>query len=113
MLTDTQIRNAKPKDKPYKLPRESGLCLIVNPNGSKWWRYTYSFGGKEKTISFGTYPLIPLNLARQRRDAARLLVAEGVDPSARRQAEREVRAVAELSTFAAIVERWEADEMIS
>jgi len=51
MLTNTQIRNAKPKDKPYKLPKESGLCLIVNPNGSKWRRFTYSFGGKEKTIS--------------------------------------------------------------
>ena len=77
MLTDTLIRNAKPKDKPYKLPKEFGLFLIVNPNGSKWWRLAYSFGGKEKTLSLGTYPLIPLNLARQRRDAARRLVAEG------------------------------------
>lgn len=113
MLTDTQIRNAKPKDKPYKLPRESGLCLIVNPNGSKWWRLAYRFGGKENTISLGTYPLISLTLARQRRDAARRLVAEGVDPSAQRREEREVQAAAIANKFAAVVERWEADEMIA
>lgn len=111
MLTDTLIRSAKPKDKPYKLPRESGLCLIVNPIGTKYWRFTYSFGGKERTISLGTYPLIPLNLARQRRDAARRLVAEGIDPSAQRQAERKAQETAVVDTFAATVERWEADEM--
>lgn len=111
MLTDTQIRNAKPKDKPYKLPKESGLCLIVNPNGAKYWRFMYSFGGQEKTISLGTYPLIPLNLARQRRDAARRLVAEGIDPSAQRRKDRQEQAAAEVDTFAAVVDRWEADEM--
>lgn len=70
MLTDTLIRNAKPKQRPYTQPKESGLTLIVNPDGSKWWRFNYRFGGKQKTISLGTYPLIPLNLARQRRDNA-------------------------------------------
>ena len=111
MLTDTLIRNAKPKDRPYTLPKESGLALIVNPNGSRWWRFNYRFGGKQKTISLGTYPLIPLNLARQRRDAARRLVAEGIDPSAHRREEREVQAAAIVKSFAAVVERWEADEM--
>src|SRR5271168_2913248 len=102
MLTDTQIRNAKPKDKPYKLPKECGLCLIINPNGSKWWRFSYSFGGKEKTISLGTYPLIPLNLARQRRDAARRRVAEGIDPSAHRRADREEQTAAVVNAFASV-----------
>lgn len=111
MLTDTKIRNAKAKDRPYKLPRESGLGLIVNPNGSKWWRFTYSFGGKENTISLGTYPLVPLSLARQRRDAARQLVANGVDPSAHRREERELQSAVVVNTFAAVVERWEEDEM--
>ena len=111
MLTDILIRNAKPKDKPYKLPKESGLCVIVTPNGSKWWRFSYSFAGKEKTISLGTYPLISLNLARQRRDAARRLVAEGTDPSAHRRGEREEKTVEVVNTFAAVTERWEADEM--
>jgi hypothetical protein len=55
MLTDTQIRNAKAQEKPYKLPKELGLFIIVNPNGSKWWRFGYSFNRKEKTISLGTY----------------------------------------------------------
>lgn len=111
MLTDIVIRNAKPQERPFKLPKELGLFLIVNPNGSKWWRFTYSFGGKEKTLSLGTYPLIPLNLARQRRDAARRLVAEGVDPSAHRRAEREAQTIAILNTFKAVVSRWEDDEM--
>ena len=48
MLTDIQIRNAKQKDKPYKLPKELGLFVLVNPNGSKWWRFSYGFGGKER-----------------------------------------------------------------
>jgi len=78
-LSDTTIRNAKPKEKPYKLPREDGLYLQVNPNGSKWWRFSYRFAGKEKLLSFGTYPEVPLVLARQRRDTARQLVAAGKD----------------------------------
>ncbi|NKF24523.1 tyrosine-type recombinase/integrase [Solimonas marina] len=111
MLTDIQIRNAKQKDKPYKLPKELGLFVLVNPNGSKWWRFSYSFGGKEKSISLGTYPLIPLSLARQRRDEARRLVAEGVDPSAHRKEAREAQEATVADAFAAVTDRWEADEM--
>ncbi len=111
MLTDTQIRNAKAKDKPYKLPKESGLTLLVNPDGSKYWRLSYSYGGKEKTLSLGTYPLIPLTRARQRRDEARRLVAEGVDPSAHRKAQREALTATVVNSFGAVVQAWEADDM--
>lgn len=113
MLTDTQIRNAKAREKPYKLPKELGLFIIVNPNGSKWWRFAYSFNRKEKTISLGTYPLIPLSMARQRRDEARRRVAEGLDPSAQRQANREAQADDASNSFSSITTRWEADEMLT
>lgn len=111
MLTDTFIRAAKPKAKPYKLPREDGLFLLVNPTGAKWWRFAYSFGGKEKLISFGTYPAVPLSLARQRRDEARRLVAAGTDPSVHRRESRETEAATTVCTFAAVAERWKADEL--
>lgn len=92
MLTDTQCRTAKPKERPYKLPRELGLFLVVNPNGSKWWRFSYSFAGKEKLLSLGTYPDVPLSLARDRRDEARRMVAAAVDPSVQRRERREAGA---------------------
>ena len=65
-LTDTLIRNAKPKDKPYKLPREAGLFLLVNPNGAKWWRFAYRFAGRELPLSLGVYPAVSLGQARER-----------------------------------------------
>jgi len=87
-LTDTAIRGLSPKQKPYKKADERGLYLLVQPNGSRWWRFKYSFEGREKGISLGTYPDTPLKSAREKRDAARQLVAKGIDPSVERQAEK-------------------------
>jgi integrase len=114
MLTDTTIKKAKPKAKPYKLHDERGLYLIVTPTGSKWWRFKYVFGSKlattgkrkgkpvsvEKGMSLGLYPDVPLKSARDKRDDARRLVAAGIDPSAKRQSER--NAVAD--SFKAVAE---------
>lgn len=111
MLTHTAIIKAKPADKPYKLKREQGLFLLVNPNGGKWWRFAYSFGGKEKLLSFGTFPLVALPEARQRRDEARKLVAAGVDPSEHRRNEREAKAVTDIGTFSAVVESWKTNAL--
>jgi hypothetical protein len=86
ILAETQIRTAKPREKPYKLFDERGLFMLVNPDGSRWWRFRYSFARHEKGISLGVYPDVPLKRARERRDDARCLVADGIDPSARRQA---------------------------
>jgi len=58
-LTDTQIRNAKPRERPYKLGDAGGLYLLVNPSGAKWWRLKYRFGGKAKLLSLGIYPAVP------------------------------------------------------
>lgn len=92
MLTDTKIRNTKPTSKPFKLYDEQGLFMIVNPNGSRWWRLRYTFDGKAKTLSLGTYPAVTLKEARQHRDDARLWIAKGTDPSDIRKAAKATKA---------------------
>ena len=79
-LTDTQIRNAKPSDKQVKLSDEKGLYILIHPNGSKYWRMKYRVDGTEKKLSFGVYPEVSLKEARERRDDARKLIGNGIDP---------------------------------
>jgi integrase len=112
-LTDTAIRNAKPTNKAFKLYDEKGLFLIINPNGGKWWRFKYRFNDKEKTLSLGTYPEIKLAGARSRRDGARELVANGVDPSENRKAEKQTKAGDTLNSFEAVAREWLATKMQS
>ena len=83
-LTDTAIRNAKPGLKPVKLFDERGLFLLVTPAGGKWWRFRFRFDSKEKLLSLGVYPDVGLKDARNRRDEARKLLAEGTDPGEER-----------------------------
>lgn len=80
MLNDPACKNAKPKDKPYRLSDEKGLYLEVMPNGSKYFRLKYRYGGKEKRLALGVYPETGLKLARDRRDEARKQLAQGIDP---------------------------------
>jgi len=107
-LTDAAIRTAKPKEKPHKLSDGSGLFLLVTPskNGgcSKWWRFKYRFEGKEKLLSFGTYPEISLLSAREKRDTARKQVAEGIDPSQERRAAKATESGS--GTFEAVAREW-------
>lgn len=110
MLTETHIRNAKSKAKPYKLPREGGLFILVNPTGAKWWRFSYRFGGREQQLSLGIYPAVPLSLARQRRDEARRQIAAGINPAELRQEARTAATAAIEGPFEAVVARWKADE---
>ncbi|MBM4260478.1 MAG: DUF4102 domain-containing protein [Deltaproteobacteria bacterium] len=105
-LTDTAIRSAKGKDKTFKLFDAGGLYLEVAPAGGKWWRWKYRFAGKEKRLSFGVYPDVSLKAARERRDAARKQVADGIDPGEARKAERAAQAGAE--SFEAIAREWHA-----
>ena len=90
-LTNTAIRNARPSEKPVKLFDGGGLYLLLNPNGSRWWRLDYRFKGKRKTLSMGIYPEAGLKEARARRDSARKQLAAGIDPSATRKAEKAAR----------------------
>jgi integrase len=101
-LTDTAVRNAKPADKARKLFDERGLYLEVSPKGGKWWRFKYRIGGKEKRLSLGVYPDIGLKDARERRDEARRQVANGIDPSAIRKAEKASKA----DTFEILAREW-------
>ena len=87
-LTDTTIRNAKSGKKPVKLSDDRGLYLLVSPAGGKWWRMDYRFSGKRKTLSMGVYPDVGLKEARGRRDEARKLLADGIDPGEHRKVRR-------------------------
>lgn len=88
-LTDTAIRNSKPKDKPYKVADAQGLYLLINPRGSKLWRVKYRMNGVERKLALGSYPEITLAEARSARDAARRQLAHAVDlPSVRRALRR-------------------------
>jgi integrase len=86
MLTDTQVRGAKPSNRPQKLTDARGLYLLMTPGGGKYWRYDYSFKSKRRTLAFGVYPDVSLGKARERHHEARRLLAEGSDPSSMKQA---------------------------
>ncbi|MGH8570407.1 MAG: tyrosine-type recombinase/integrase, partial [Gammaproteobacteria bacterium] len=103
-LTDTAIRNAKPRERPYKLGDAGGLFLLVTPNGGRWWRLKYRHGGKEKLLSLGTYPEVGLKNARGRRDEARKLLTDGIDPSEHRKATKTAKA----DSLEAIAREWHA-----
>ena len=90
-LTDTAIRATKPGKRPYKVYDRDGLFLLINPSGSKLWRWRYRFGGKEKLMALGEYPVVNLAQARERQFAARKKLAVDLDPMAERKAEAETR----------------------
>ena len=102
MLSDTKVRAAKPTEKPYKLYDERGLFLFVTPTGGRLWRLKYQMRGREKLISLGAYPNVGLKRAREKRDEARKLIADGIDPSAVRQERRS----ALLETFEGVAQEW-------
>ena len=116
-LSDTAIRNAKPREKPYRMSDERGLYLEIAPAGGKWWRFKYYFEGKEKRLSLGTYPDTPLagrklpdgtwiEGAREKRDNARKLIAAGVDPSAHRKAATAAKNAQAFNSFETVAREW-------
>lgn len=105
-LRDLTCKQAKPKDKPYRLSDGGGLYLQVQPDGAKYWRWNYRFGGKQKTAAFGVYPDVPLVEARQRHQAARDALAAGKDPNAERRVRRLTAAISAATTFEAIAREW-------
>jgi hypothetical protein len=105
-LSNTGIRTAKPEAKPRKLYDERGLFLLLSPKGGKWWRLKYRFDGKEKLLSLGVYPDVSLKQARERRDDARKLVADGVDPSENRKATKATRADRAGNSFEVVAREW-------
>lgn len=110
-LTDTAVRNAKPGEKPVRLFDERGLYLEISPAGGKWWRLKYRFAGKEKRLSLGVYPAVSLKAARERRDEARRLLAEGVDPSENRKATKASSLERSGNSFEVVAREWFASYM--
>ena len=90
-LTDTRIRNAKPKATAYKLSDGGGMYLLVTPHGARYWRLDYRFVGKRRTLALGVYPVATLSGARIRRDDARASLANGVDPNVVKKAMKSCR----------------------
>jgi len=102
MLTNTAIRSARPRDKAYKLFDGGGLYIEVTPTGGKLWRLKFRHDGRENRLALGAHPDTTLKLARERRDEARRLLAAGIDPASRRQAEK----LATANTFEAVAREW-------
>ncbi len=107
MLTDAGVRAAKPKERAYKLTDGGGLVLFVAPTGSKLWRMRYTFGGKEKLLSFGPYPQVSLAQARDERDGAKKLLRAGKDPAVEKKINH-ANVGDESGTFEAIAREWHA-----
>jgi integrase len=105
-LSDTKIRSARPRERPYKLFDSEGLFLSIQPNGGRWWRQRYYLAGKEQLLSLGTYPEITLAEAREKGAIIRKQVAHGANPSAERQQKKIARRDAMVSTYKAVALEW-------
>jgi integrase len=105
-LTDMKVRNAKPRDKAYKLADERGLYLYIKPSGSKSWRLKYRILGKEKTLSIGLYPDVSLSDARNARDNARKQLADKIDPSLAKQVSKRSAKEAAENSFELTAQEW-------
>ena len=105
-LSDTNVRNAKLRQKPYKLADGGGLYLLVSPTGARLWRYKYRIGGKEGTFAIGEYPETSLKQARGQHSKARELVKQGIHPLHARRTEELKIATEAGNTFEAIASDW-------
>ncbi|MES2935307.1 MAG: integrase arm-type DNA-binding domain-containing protein [Pseudomonadota bacterium] len=105
-LTDIQVKNAKPKDKPYKLSDGGGLYLLANPDGAKYWRMDYRILATRRTAAFGKYPQVSLSEARDKRTVARKLIEEGKDPVQAKQDAIRLEADSAANTFGKLALEW-------
>ncbi|MCU6427672.1 tyrosine-type recombinase/integrase [Enterobacter sichuanensis] len=107
-LTDIQIKRAKPQDKPYTLNDGQGLSLLINPDGSKGWRFR--FAGKARLMSFGSYDFVSLAEAREKRETARKQVANGIDPVEERKVQKLAQQLSTENSFEAICREWHTNK---
>jgi len=105
-LTDTAVRNAKPQEKSYRLTDGEGMYLEVSPAGGKLWRLKYRFEGKEKRLSFGAYPEVSIKDARAKREQARKLLADGIDPGEHKKAQKLAGLEKAANSFEVVAREW-------
>ena len=107
-LTAVAVKNARAAEKPIKLFDGGGLFLLVNPNGTRWWRLKYRYVGKEKQLSLGVFPEVSLKDARERRDDARKQLASGIDPSEHRKVQKAAQIASTENCFESVAREWYA-----
>ncbi len=110
-LTDLKAKQAKPRDKTYRLSDEKGLYLEVHPSGSRYWRHKYRFNGKEKRLAYGVYPEVTLKEARNKRDESRKALSNGIDPSTLKRVRKTAQQEANTNSFEAIAREWYAKQL--
>lgn len=106
MLTDTAIRAVKPLEKPKKYSDGGGLYLYVPPTGNKFWRMDYRYFDKRKVLSIGEYPAVSLKMARERREEAKKLLAQGIDPGEHKKQAKLAKLVEMQNSFENIAREW-------
>jgi integrase len=112
-LTDAACKNAKPREKPYKLADGGGLHLLVKTNGGRYWRLKYRFAGKEKLLAFGVYPDVTLADARDARDQARKLLHADIDPGQAKKVHKRLAVERQANTFEKLAREWHATKLSS
>jgi len=105
-LTDVKLRSLKRAEKLYRVADSGGLCIEVQPSGSRLWRFRYRFGGKAKMLSLGAYPECPLTEARRKRDELRAELRAGSDPSDQRKAAKMSERNAAATSFESVAREW-------
>lgn len=109
MLTNKDVNNAKPDESPYQLSDGRGMYLVISPTGSKYWRFKYRFLNRERRMALGVYPDVSLADAREKREAARKLVAAGVDPAIAKKDQKRRAILNNANTFEAVAREWHAN----
>ncbi|GIK48506.1 MAG: integrase [Alphaproteobacteria bacterium] len=110
-LTESKLRSLKPKLRPYKVADRHSLFVLVSPAGGIAWKFNYVFGGKQRTLSLGRWPAVSIKAARDKRDDAQNLLADGIDPAAEKQArKRAAKAPADKPTFEEAAREWHASK---
>ena len=105
-LSDAKVRNARPKERPYKIADGEGLFLLITPTGGKYWRLKYFFAGKAKVLALGVYPGVALADARERRAQARKMLVAGRDPGEAKKEAKRVAMLESANAFEAVAREW-------